>query len=336
MRGYASAALRAFGLLLRRFWLAFLILLGAFGSVLADELSERKYSRALAERGVDLSGLRTWWTVGALGALFLLAWLGVALWNWSWWRKQFAVAGSARRIDASKLGSRRLDEPFVSAPRILRRPLALQARGENPVIAPDAAAYLRDRLPPAPPGFGVLLRGRPTLGKTRFLVEWLRATHPRCFVLAPKKEDPFPDSHPLLRRSGGVCLFLDDLEGYVASVPKAAAFVRELQDWGVPVFVLATVRSGGPANTVESGDTVRVLALDVVELDAPSDEMLEAAEAKAREAGVQDLRDLRPRRDRDHTFEFLLGREFEEQRKVYNRMATSPASEHETQACRLL
>ena len=126
--------------------------------------------------------------------------------DWADWRERFRQATPARDLNAGKVASLRdMSERFVHRARALRRPVTLpldpDERGR--ILSHDAATYLRDQLVTRKRP-GLILQGRHLLGKTHFLIEWLRREHPELYVLVPRTENgvppPLPRRLPLPRR----------------------------------------------------------------------------------------------------------------------------------------
>ncbi len=259
--------------------------------------------------------------------------------EWQAWRAAFRHAGPARDLDADTVAgtTRRMDQPFVDGVRTLARPVTLQSQQEERggLVSTDAARYLREQIVERG-RLGLLLQGRPLLGKTRFLVERLRQDYPEVFVLAPDPGRPIPavPEHLAQHLGGGACLLLDDLERFEERVHEVTTLLdhlrRQAKQLGMPLLVLATVRDGGPGSTVQNEAAFRALreGLQHLELQPPSDDLIE-------EVGEQTHFEPRARGERERSFAFVLEKEFEGQRERYQALVKSER-EDDRQAVRWL
>lgn len=247
---------------------------------------------------------------------------------WNAWREAFRYIGPALHTDAQAIvgPTREMGQTFVDRPRALAAPPTLQSPRDGTLLATDAAAFLRDQIL-GPGRLGLLLQGRPLLGKTRFLVEWLRREHPDLYVLAPDSGQDLPAPHDDLARhlTHGACLFLDDLDTFAERMPQVLALLDTLRalttERGVPVLVLATVRDGGPGATVDNDPAFRPLreGLTRVEIQPPTDAHMDAV---AEQVDPDPL----PPGEREQSFAFVLETQFEVQRERYARLQQSEAT----------
>ena len=268
---------------------------------------------ALSAREIDPHLLAV--VVGGVLALgVFVAGLAASDREWKAWKERFRYAGPARRIDVDAIvgPTRPMSQPYAAAPRALYRPVTRQTLGEPRVrVATDAEQFLRETVLLGPK-LGMLLQGRPLLGKTRFLAEWLRHEHPRMMVLAPKPQEALPSLPGRLRRSArhGLCLFLDDIDRFQDRILEVREFLADLAGLAgeAPFLVLATVRDDAPAGVVASDAGYRTFREDLhhVEIDPPTDEQRATAGQRAGEAPGD-----------EPSFAFLLGEEFEVQKNRY-------------------
>ncbi|MEM1041849.1 MAG: hypothetical protein AAGI91_04390, partial [Bacteroidota bacterium] len=231
-----------------------------------------------------------------------------------------------------------MDQPFVDGVRALSRPVTLPTKQDEGggLVAGDAAQYLREQIV-GRGRLGLLLQGRPLLGKTRFLTEWLRQEHPAMFVLAPDPGKPTPPLPDRLAQhlSHGCCLFLDDLEQFDECMksnvmPLLGQLSEQAEQRSVPFLVLATVRDGGPGSTVLNDPSFRSLreGLEHVEIQPPTDALID-------EVAKQVEPDPLPPGEREQSFAFVLEGDFEVQRTRYQDLLRSEKA-NDRQALRWL
>src|SRR5205823_4948202 len=139
-------------------------------------------------------------------------------------------ASLASKLEPGKVAQsdRDMSQPFVELSRPVRKkrePLRdlVSHEQEGKQQVNDAWAELDDWIKSSANNagsWGFLIEGRPEVGKTRLITQWLRTRCSSYLVLVPKPGSlTLPDPHRLLRsrvfsKADGVCLFLDELESY--------------------------------------------------------------------------------------------------------------------------
>ena len=311
----------------------------AFDAALAEKLSEWLNTPAAGE---IFSKVFSWPVLAALllvvGALIIVDRRRSSQKTWRTWCEQFRQAVPAKDLDLSHVVKNRpMGQTFVPAPRALRLPPTLQRldEPESADLTSNAEDYLKQRVGRYTRDLqnrervGLLIQGRELTGKTRFVSEWLRKHRPETLVLVPDDDSQKITYLPRLQdwKDEGICLFLDDLDVYKPQAAALADFIAEAQREKVPLFVLATVRDGGPAISVQTDPSFQRLRenLETLDLVAPTFEHLRDVQEKNEGEEHAEAR----------SFGFLIGRELEEARRRYEHDLT-PEARILLQAARLL
>ena len=120
----------------------------------------------------------------------------------------------------------------------------------------------------------ILVRGASTAGKSRTLFEALRRSrHADAPLICPKSAADWPDIlgsfAGLSIERGPICVWIDDIEDYVASRPSGHRLIDDVRGWPQPVVLLAT--TGGRGWRRLSSDTNVVRARSRVEEECEYD-----------------------------------------------------------------